>query len=96
MRALVEELGALDREELRLKRWRDRNRARDGDATRHTEATASTVCERCGRQSCGAAKYNVISDVLAMRVGLRCAVEAWVLREAFPTAVGRIRIDVLR
>lgn len=96
MRALVEELDELDREELRLKRWRERNRAHDGSAARPMEEKGSAMCERCGRQCCGRAEYTVVSDALAMRVGFRCAVEAWLLREAFPTAVGRIRVEIVQ
>jgi|GEM_PF-4026624 hypothetical protein len=93
MRSLLEELDELDREQLRLDRWRERNRADYGASLAHEP---KAVCDRCGRQSCGAAEYAVVSDVIAMRVGFLCAVEAWLLREAFETALGQIRIDVLQ
>jgi hypothetical protein len=89
----LEELEELDSEQLRLARWRERNRP---DCSDVLALDANAVCHRCGRQSCGAAEYAVVSDVLAMRVGFRCAVEAWLLREEFETAVGRIRIDVVQ
>jgi hypothetical protein len=92
---LLEELEELDREQFRLKRWRERNRSHDREVIPEAKA-AYAVCERCGRESCGAAEYAVVSDVLAMRVGFRCAVEAWLLREEFPTAVGQIDIDVVQ
>jgi hypothetical protein len=93
MRSLLEELEELHREQLRLDRWRQRNRAECRDVL---ALRAAAVCDRCRRQSCGPAEYAVVSDVLAMRVGFRCAVEAWLLREEFETAVGRIRIDVVQ
>jgi hypothetical protein len=92
---LLEELEELDREQFRLKRWRERNRSHDREVIPEAKA-ACAVCDRCGRESCGAAEYAVVSDVLAMRVGFRCAVEAWLLREEFPTAVGQIDIDVVQ
>lgn len=95
MRPLMEELEELDREQFRLKRWRERNRSHDREVIPRAK-TARAVCDRCGRESCGAAEYAVVSDVLAMRVGFRCAVEAWFLREEFPTAVGQIDIDVVQ
>jgi hypothetical protein len=96
MRPLMQEIEQLDREELRLKRWRRRNRPRCRKVAKVEEKTSRVVCDRCGRESCGAAEYAVVSDVLAMRVGFRCAVEAWLLREEFPTAVGQIDIDVVQ
>jgi len=96
MRPLLHELEQLDREELRLERWRQKNRAQCPNVASVDAKTSRVVCDRCAKESCGAAEYAVVSDVLAMRVGFRCAVEAWMLREEFPTAVGQIDIDVVQ
>ena len=96
MRPLLQELEQLDREALRLERWREKNRAQYPNGAYVDAKTSRVLCERCGQESCGAAEYAVVSDALAMRVGFRCAVEAWLLREKFPTAVGQIDIDVVQ
>ncbi len=96
MRPLLQEMKELEREHLRLERWRETNRPHHAIGVGRAAQAPSPVCDRCGREACGTAEFAVLSDALAMRVGFRCAVEAWLLREAFPTAVGRIRIDVIQ
>ncbi|HEX9446045.1 MAG TPA: hypothetical protein VGA73_18140 [Candidatus Binatia bacterium] len=54
------------------------------------------VCERCQDYSCGAPEYVITSDAMCIRVGFRCAVEAWLTREEFGGARGRVEIGVVQ
>jgi hypothetical protein len=54
------------------------------------------LCDRCGASSCGRREYAVTSDAMSLRVGFRCAVEAWLLQEQFADTPGEIHVGVVQ
>jgi|KBSMisStandDraft_5_1062788.scaffolds.fasta_scaffold5687368_1 hypothetical protein len=96
MKPLLESILGLETERLRVEEWRTRNRCDEEALAPDPLGRRPPLCERCGSEACGRAEYVVMSDVLALRVGFRCAVEALLVRVNFAGARGPISIGVVQ
>ena len=97
MKPLIESIMDLETERLSAEEWRARNPRNDEEAlVPDPLGRRPALCERCASEACGRAEYVVLSDVLALRVGFRCAVEALLVRVNFAGACGPISIGVVQ
>ena len=98
MKTLFESIVDLEAEQVRSEEWRARTRCEHDEKARAPDPLGHrpALCERCGSEACGRAEYVVISDVLALRVGFRCAVEALLVRVNFAGTRGPISIGVVQ
>jgi len=98
MKPLIEEIADLELARWRLEQWRMLNSEQNATVEIVTPVDPigrpPPVCERCLSERCGRAEYVVMSDVMTLRVGFRCAVEALLMREEFAGARGRLAIGV--
>jgi hypothetical protein len=96
MKPLVEEIADLELARWRLEQWRMRNSEPAAEVAAAVDPIGRPppLCERCLSERCGRAEYVVMSDVMTLRVGFRCAVEALLAREEFAGARGRLAIGV--
>ena len=97
MKPLLESIVDLETERLRLDEWRARNAHSDEAERREPDPFGRRgICERCGSAACGTSDYVVMSDIIGLRFGFRCAVEALLVRVNFAGARGPISIGVVQ